>query len=194
MTGHNSTQLGLQVLTSTKTGLATKTSFSAISLLIRRLTRPMGAGSWPRFHAAFCTQCFVICFLGESWGIQSEHCIALCSEQYPKYTSWIVKRISKIYISLKLVFFSDIFWHVWGKLSKHMGRNIISKRWLIQRTQNIMEQRWFQFAFNSKSFKSGKFCAVICFFPWHQESNGQGPGKAGRSVWGVVMQGSMASK
>lgn len=155
-----------------------KSHSQQFSLLIRMSTRPMGTGSWQCFHAAFCTQYFVICFLGRAVG----------------YGLNIALLVSKIYITLKVVIISDICWHILGKPSKHMERNTVNKRLLIQRSQDIIEQRWFPFAFNLKGFKAGQICAVISCFPWHQKSKGQGPGKTGRSVWGVFMQGSMASK
>lgn len=147
MTGH-STQLCLQILTSTKTGLATKISFSAIFLANQEAHQTMGAGSWQCLHAALCTQYFVICFWGKAVG----------------YSLNIELLISKIYITLKLVIISDIFWYIWGKLSKHMERNTV-RDGPSKGAKTSWNKRGFNVPSNQRVSSQGKL--VLLFFASH---------------------------
>lgn len=107
-----STQLCLQIPPpALRQAYLPKSHSQQFSLLIRTSTRPMGTESWQCFHAAFCTQYFVICFWGRAVG----------------YGLNIALLVSKIYITLKVVIISDICWHILGKPSKHMERNTVNK-------------------------------------------------------------------
>lgn len=151
-----------------------KSHSQQFSLLIRKPIRPIGAGSWQCFHAAFCTQYFVICFWRKAVG-----CSLSCIAQ--------VQNIHHFKIS-------NYFWYILASLGKAFKAHGMkhSKRWPFQRSQDSMEQRCFQFAFNLKGLR----VSLCCYFLLLTASGEQWTWiwKSRKISLGSGHQGSMANK